>query len=375
MLIQSIKRGLVTNLKNVPGWSTNRKIVVFISDDWGDLRIYSKEEYERLLSQGVPVDRSAHTRIEGVASHYDLLRLFEVLNSVKDKNGKPAVLSPFMIMANPDFDKIEEVSFARYFFKPFTDTLSEQPDGIKTLHAWMDGISEGIFLPELHGREHVNVPVWMRRLQSGDETYRFCFNNRFAHYTSPDMKVPIVATYFYEKEEDFQYIDDSLAEGIRLFESVFKKKPVVFNPPNAIFHPRYYRTLISDGVKNIDSSHWRMEPDGTGNIKKRRYKFGAISREGVVHFISNCAFEPVNNNSNVIGNTLKQIAAAFRWGKPALINTHRINFVTGRNSNHVDRCLKDFSNLLKSIIKRWPEAEFMGAGEFGHFMNSTLVND
>jgi len=373
MSIRNIKQHIILNLKNIPGWSTKRKIVVFISDDWGDFRIHSQEEYETLLSYGLPLDKTPHTKTESMANYRDLDRLFEVLDSVKDRKGRPAILSPFTIMANPDFDRIRETGFSQYYYKPFTDTLREQPGGTKTIERWMEGISRGIFQPELHGREHINVPIWMRKLQSGDKVYQFCFDNRFAHYTAPDSNVPIQASYFTEREDDFYFLDDSLADGIRLFESVFNRKPTVFNPPNAIFDSRYYMTLFNNGIKNIDSSHWRMEPDGKGNVDKKRRKFGEISDEGIVHFISNCAFEPVRKTTNVVGDTMKQVAAAFKWGKPALINTHRVNFVTGRNGTHVDRSLKQFAELLQSINKNWPEAEFMGAGEFAQYMNSTLT--
>jgi hypothetical protein len=115
-----------------------------------------------------------------------------------------------------------------------------------------------------------------------------------------------------------------------------------------------------------------MEPDGRGGLTKQRKKFGEVSEEGLIHFISNCAFEPVSKNDNVVSDTLKQVAAAFRWGKPALINTHRINFVKGRNSDHVDRCLNLFSDLLGELTDRWPDLEFMGAGDFARYLNSTL---
>lgn len=370
--LNRLKQNIVTNAKNIPGWSAKRKIVAFISDDWGDLRIHSKKEYAQLVKKGIPVDRSLHTQVESLATEKDLYDLFEVLSSVKDRNGRYAAISPFTIMANPDFKKIEESGFEEYFHKPFTDTLIERDGDSRTIDAWKKGIEEGLFLPEMHGKEHISVPIWMRKLQSGNEMYRFCFKHRFAHYSELSMAYPIVATYFYENEEDFQIINNGIGKGINLFEKTFDYRPAAFNPPNAIFHPRFYGALKSSGIRNLDTSHIRSEPDGNGECVRKRYRFGEVSKEGLVHFISNCAFEPVKENPDVIEATLKQVQAAFRWNKPALINTHRINYVTGYGNYTRDKNLSALKKLLGEILSNWPDAEFMGVGEFCEFMNSTL---
>ena len=40
------------------GYKTNRKIVVFESDDWGSIRMPSKLAYSNLLNKGIDVDKS-----------------------------------------------------------------------------------------------------------------------------------------------------------------------------------------------------------------------------------------------------------------------------------------------------------------------------
>jgi|GEM_PF-542270 len=371
-MIKKIKRSLIENIKNIPGWSTKRKIVAFISDDWGDLRIHSEADFKKLVSNGIPVDKHPRTRFETLANYEDLELLFNVLRSVKDRQGRSAVLSPLTIMANPDFIKIEANDFREYHYNLFTDTLKEYENGEDTISKWRQGIDEKIFLPELHGREHINVPLWMRKLQSGDERYRISFNHRYVYNSDSELETSIVAAYNFQNEDDFRYIDDALCDGIQQFESVFGYRPSVFNPPNAIFHPRFYPTLKGEGIDNIDTRHYRMEPDGKGGLVKSRYRFGEVSQERIVHFISNCAFEPIKDNPTVVEDTLSQVASAFRWNKPALINTHRINYVKGRGGKHRERCLDALSALLNKITETWPDVEFMGIGEFCNYMNSTL---
>lgn len=98
-------------LYNMIGWRTNRHLVVIESDDWGSIRTPSREVYDTFLREGVRVDNDAYCRYDGLATKEDLMRLFEVLQSVRDKNGRPAVLTANTLSENPVFDKIRESGF------------------------------------------------------------------------------------------------------------------------------------------------------------------------------------------------------------------------------------------------------------------------
>jgi len=57
-MIKSIK----SHLLNLPGWHTNRKIVVIESDDWGSIRMSSAEDAERLISCVVDLGQDESTQ-------------------------------------------------------------------------------------------------------------------------------------------------------------------------------------------------------------------------------------------------------------------------------------------------------------------------
>jgi hypothetical protein len=59
------------------------------------------------------------------------------------------------------------------------------------------------------------------------------------------------------------------------------------------------------------------------------------------------------------------IEMAFKWGKPANISSHRCNYVGDLNLNNRDFGLAQLELLLASILKKWPEVEFMTAKELG----------
>ena len=62
-----------------------------------------------------------------LATADDLSALFDVLTSVKDKNGRHAVLTANAVVANPIFNKIKESGYKEYFYEPFTETLKRSP--------------------------------------------------------------------------------------------------------------------------------------------------------------------------------------------------------------------------------------------------------
>jgi hypothetical protein len=103
----SLKQTIRSNLSNLPGWRTNRKIIVFESDDWGSIRMPSRETYESLRKAGIDIETGDNFRFnkyDSLATPRDLELLFETLSKVKDKTGRTAVFTPVSIVANPDFD-------------------------------------------------------------------------------------------------------------------------------------------------------------------------------------------------------------------------------------------------------------------------------
>ena len=103
-------------LYNMIGWRTKRHLVVIESDDWGSIRMPSREVYDEFLRRGIRVDNDAYCRYDSLATKEDLTDLFDVLQSVKDKNGNHPVITANCVVANPVFDKIKESNFIFNYF-------------------------------------------------------------------------------------------------------------------------------------------------------------------------------------------------------------------------------------------------------------------
>ena len=116
-MYRQIKHFIGTNLINLQGWKTNRKILVFESDDWGTIRMPSVTDRDFLCTHyPANFNISTYDRVDNLASSVDLEALFDVLSRYHDINGKTPVITANTIVGNPDFEKISASGYSDYFF-------------------------------------------------------------------------------------------------------------------------------------------------------------------------------------------------------------------------------------------------------------------
>ena len=373
-----IKNRLMRNVINIPGWSTRRKIVVFESDDWGSIRIPSKEIRDELIDSGFNFSNQPFNLYDSLESNDDLMALFEVLKKHKDATGRHPVFTAVSIVANPDFEKIKASDFQQYHYEPFTETLKRYPNSEKVIELYKQGISEQLFVPIFHGREHLNAQRWLRALQSGNKAVHKTFENEVtAVHIGPNNEFlgDFQAAFDLDSPEDLEYMKTVLTEGLDLFENLWGYKSPYFVATNGPFNNSLEQVLAEKGVKYILGERLQNEPFGHGNYKKHFHYIGMKNNLNQIYLTRNAMFEPAINayglSENPIGNCLKSIERAFRWGKPATISTHRINYIGSIEEENRTDNLKLLDKLLASIVKRWPQVEFMTSSELGELISKT----
>ena len=365
-MISIIKQNIFSNLKNIPGWRTDRKVVIIECDDWGGIRMPTKAAYHKLLSAGISVDKSRYNKYDTLADKEDLERLFEVLCGVKDKNGKAAIMTAVCNVANPDFEKIRQSEFSEYHYEPMTKTLDRYGRHPDTFRLWQEGIKNGIFVPESHGREHITVQLWMQKLREGDKNVRLAFDHEFVSVDTVGIPQParqFRPEFFYDNNTHREFLEKSIVDGVNLFSILFNYRPTVFVPSNGIFHPDLEKTLVKTGVPFLYTALFDKIYNSNGTTSRKFHTLGQKSKSGLRYYIRNCAFEPTDIDFKGIEYTLSQIKAAFNWSKPAIISTHRVNFIGGISVKNRDTGLHELKKLLNAIIKMWPDVEFMSSSE------------
>lgn len=364
-------KSILKNLSNIPGWKTNARIVVIESDDWGAVRMASKEALERLEKKGIlpfDDDERRYLHNDSLATEKDFSALFEILESVKDAQNKPAVFTAVAVVANPDFEKIQQSDFKNYYYEPFTETLKKYPDHEKSFESWKNGIESRLFVPQFHGREHLNVINWLKALQANNKDTLLAFDEKIYGITPSKQEnfVSFQAAFDVYDPTEINYQKQILEEGLDLFENLFGYKASFFVPTNGPFNNQLEEVLAKKEIKYIGTSKIQKQPIGFGKNKISLHYLGQKNRWGQTYLTRNAFFEPSSNlKSDWVDACLSEIEIAFKWKKPAVISSHRTNYTGFINPKNRENGLKQLKLLLTQILKKWPDVIFLTSNELG----------
>ena len=364
-------------LYNMLGWRTKRHLVVIESDDWGTIRMPLREVYEEFMRRGIRVDKDPYCRYDNLATKHDLENLFEVLQSVQDKNGHPAVITANTLSANPVFDKIRESEFTQYYFEPFTETLKRDAAHADAFKMWKEGMDAGVFYPQSHGREHLYVKKWLQTLRNGDKVTRTAFDLGtwgLTEIVDPSINGYYMGAFNSSEDEDIWEFETIIDDAFRMFKDIFGYESKSFTPTTYTWSPKIEPCLVNHGVKYIQSTFQQKIPIGDDQGVKVTYRGfqGTRTKAGLIRLFRNCFFEPsTKENFDWVGDCLKRIEIAFKWGKAANICAHRLNFIGSIDSKNTDRTLPEFKRLLQEIVNRWPDVEFVSSDQLGSIIEQS----
>lgn len=360
---RNIKRALA----NLPGTIVNRKIIVFESDDWGSIRMPSRTIFDDLAKRGLNLGTDETRRYnlyDTLATSEDLNALFESLTQFKDQYGNHPVFTAMSLVANPDFDKIKESDFQEYHWESLENTF-ERYNITSSLKLWQQGRERKVFHPEFHGREHLNVSAWMRALQQRDQHTILAFErNCWGFNRQPEM-INYQAAFDLEKASDLNRQHQIITEGLDAFERLHGYRAKFFVPPNGPFNNKLQSTAEIGGLCYLSTAKIQIEPFGGGKIKKHFHYLGKRSKSGLTYLTRNASFEPSSEGKDWVTQCLQEIKTAFFWKKPAIISTHRVNYIGVHDKNNRFRGLDQLEKLLKRILSTWPDVVFLTSSQLG----------
>lgn len=368
----SVKSTITSNLKNLVGKSLNDKYLIIESDDWGSIRMPSNQAYKNLKKKGVKLDSGdseRYNKTDTLAGEEDFEALYSTLSKFKDVNNNSPVFTAISVVANPDFEKIRQNGFLKYEYEPFPVTLNKY-NREKALDYWKVGIENKLFVPEFHGREHLNVASWMRALKNEDKSTIHGFEEGCWGFKSPNGKISYQAAFDLEVAEDLNEQIGIIKSGLELFKSIHGYNASFFVPPNGPFNTRLEKISYENGIKYMGASKIQREPQGEGRFKKRFHWLGQKNKLGQVYLTRNCFFEPNDKSKDWIESCLLDIESAFKWNKPAVISSHRTNYIGVLDSDNRKESLFHLETLLKKVLKKWPEVKFITSRELGNIISS-----
>jgi len=374
-IVNEVRTSVAANLRNIRGIKLCKKIVVFESDDWGSIRMPSKEVFDKLLREGIPVDRCPFNRVDSLAGRDDLEALFLVLSCFKDHRGNHPVITANSVMANPDFERIKESGYNKYYYEPFKKTLERYPKLNRVFEMWEQGITERVFIPQFHGREHVNINLWLNLLQSGHPAFIKAFEHQMW-----GLGTNLVDSGFINIQSSFDassYFEipmqkEILHTGLKMFKETFGFESRSFIANNYTWSSELNETLLSGGVRYIQGMKYQLFPlfEQKKHVHVRHFT-GERNVNDQIHIIRNTLFEPSIHSyaPDCVDRCLKDIAVSFMWKRPAVISLHRLNFVGQIVEENRKKSLVLFKELLRKILAHWPDVEFMTTVELGNFID------
>jgi len=310
-------------------------VVIIESDDWGP---GPAEQASRLVEIGA------------------------VLSRYSDRDGHPPVMTISVVLGAPDVAAIQEGGFRRYQRVTLAD-----PRYRELLTVFQNGVRQGVFALQLHGMEHLWPPTFMRLAQQDGAVSRWLEQGDYAETETLPPAVQsrwIDGSTLPSQPLDATAIAAAVREEVMTFQEIFGSSPTVAVPPTFIWNSEVERAWAADGVQFVVTPGRRYtmrNPHGQPAGVDRLMFSGEIGEGGVSYLLRDIYFEPTFGHQ--AEQVLAEIRQRWRLGRPALLETHRSNFL-GEASAH-QHSLQELQRLLDSVLREWPQVRFMSTEELG----------
>lgn len=365
-------------LRYIQGFRTSKKLVVFESDDWGSIRMPDKAARDTLIKHIPEIKNDPYNLYDTLESSYDLNFLFETLQKFKDKNGNHPVITTNTSVANPDFKAIKENDFNNFVYERFDKTIANYYGSVVN-ELWKSGIENKFIYPQLHGREHVHALSWLKELRSGNGNLRTAFDNKcfgipYKIEQSYQRTNLSAALNFMGLNEEEEFQEKYLRDAVKIFEEYFGFKSNSFIAPAYIWSEKHEEILSQLGVKSFQGIGYQYIPITSSSFSRKFHYTSQKNKFGQYYLVRNAFFEPsLLPNKDWVDDCLSRINLAFKFNKPAIVGTHRVNFIGSIEENNRDKNLKFFKKLLEMILKRWPDVEFTTSDKFFNILNNNSI--
>lgn len=363
---------VVIGASSVVDWSTY-KVIIFQSDDWG-LCGWSPDlsSFRRLWKENL-VQSTAHKWVEWMKSTLespaDLDQLFAILLKYKGGDDRTVVFQPAYIMSAPDYDAIEASGCKHYADVVIPEVPSSWQRGDFIAKA-KEGIEKGIWHPVYHGNTHFNRFEWMKGLKADDESTMLAFKHQ---------------TFITGNNTDYHEYDPVLAAnqqemlistGIGRFRDVFGYYPKAAIAPTYVWQNKTEKILAKYGIQVIEGKSYqqiqrRFSAKVRGKLinwlgkkapdKPWQISMGNYNPKLKLYYLNrNVYFEPFGRKDARHGaeRAYKDIVEAWEKNEPAVVCTHRINYVY-LEDHWVAENLNQLELLLSMIQTHHPEAVYL----------------
>lgn len=343
-----------------------RKIVVIESDDWGSERIPSLEVRNKLEKMGIDIYSNPHSTYDTLETIEDFEKLEGLLDCFSEKFNKNVKITANFITANPDFSKIEQDKYQNYYYESFIKTYFDRDKNNNVIDKIFKLIEKDYFIPQFHGREHINANYWLEELTVGNQDFLNAFKLNCYAIDSKKIKTNrknLMGALEYNSEKQKAFIEESIKVGHQIFEDVFGYKSITFIAPRYVWNDDINSVFVNQGFTHLQTAHIQKTFESSEYKNVYHYTGEKNKKYNIKYLVRNVYFEPAYGKIDWVKSALDKIDLAFKFKTPAIITMHRINFVGGIDKKNRDNNLNQFKLLIEGIIKKYPNVEFMSSAE------------
>ncbi len=304
------------------------KAVVLQSDDWGLCAWSPDAESWRALRE-TPAYQSAPGRRYGgstLESADDVRALADLLLSFRGGDGFPPVLQANTVLANPDYDRLAAAGFEGDDV-PAVE-LPALPSRWSRPRLWEQltiARLSGVWWPELHGYHHAPAATWLEAMRRGDSDALIAFEHQVM------VCAAVEASGEFDPAEPEAARTRRLERAVARFRELFGRSPGSFCPPDY----RWDERLEADAERlGVTAFQGKNEQHGARQGRVSRLVLGpsgARSAGARFYLPARIAFEPsLGGPSGArvdVDAVVRAVRAAWSRGRPAVVSTHRLNFV------------------------------------------------
>ena len=371
--IRPIKSGLARSTQRILGsfgYQCDIPTLVIESDDWGAVRVPSKSALKAYLDKFPDAELDQYQLFDTLDSADDVEMLQDVLCRHRGMNNCSPIATLNFAMANPLFENNNEVLGQNFLWEPVTETYRRVYGSRKTS---VDVISSqginGVLRPQLHGREHLNVTAWRRGI-SEQSRLRFAYKLQMPGLNGGRYCAIDALNRANTEIDHSKYLSDAQ----ELFMTTFGFASKSFIPPCYVISSSEEKFLPSLGIRCLQTKMRTNRSNQSGKLFGVPTIIGHSKKSHLSKSVRNCQFEPSMwmlrgvSSEECVARGLRYIADAFKAHQPAVVCSHRVNYVGGIDKDNRAKCLGCLDVLLGQVVKEWPEVRFMSSDQLGELM-------
>lgn len=289
-----------------------------------------------------------------------LTRLPALLQRIRDRTGRPVVMTLGVVLEVPDGARIAASRFTEYHALTLAD---ERFEAVRM--AMQAGIEAGVFAPQLHGQCHYWPPAllaaarnetavrdWLAAPEpAATEALPSPLQSRWVDASDlPSRALPTVA------------IEQAVAAETATYQAVLGRLPQVAVATTFIWSEAVEAAWAQSGIDVVVTPGQRAtcrDAAGRPGCVDASILSGERSRAGQTYLVRDVYFEPT------LGHAPQRLADGLktrtRQGRACLVETHRFNFLQA-----ADASLAALEAGLHAALAACPNVRFLSPLELAH---------